>query len=252
MARLVPFVRRAVAAIAGSAIVAAPATAQQGGDGFLFRPPAASITLRGGFAAASAGSDLFDLAMDTLTLARRDFAGLQVGADVAFRSPWSRVDVVLGAAHASSSAPSEFRNWVGEDGLPIAQTTALRRVPLTVGAKAYLTARGRSIGQLAWVPARVAPWLGGGVGATWYRFRQQGEFVDFETGDIFRDRFETSGWGPSAYGAAGLDVTLSPRVALTADARWLHSSASVGGDFEGFDRIDLSGLATTAGLTFRF
>ena len=238
--------------VGGALVVGAPVHAQDGGKGFLFEAPTAAITLRGGYAAASARSDLFAFAMDTLTLGRSDFAGLTYGADLAVSAPGSRLDFLLGVAYASSSAPSEFRNWLDTDDQPIEQTTTLHRVPVTVGVKAYLTPRGRAIGRLAWIPARVAPYLGAGVGATWYRFRQEGDFVDYQTLDVFHDRFETSGWGPSAYGAAGVDVSLSPRVALTADARWMVARARVGGDFDGFDDIDLSGLATTAGLTFRF
>ena len=245
---------RWIAAVAtgGLLAVAAPARAQDGGDGFLFRAPTVALTLRAGRAAASARSDLFDFAMDTLTLGRRDFAGVSLGAELAVGGPGSRIDAVVGVAYASSSAPSEFRNWVDANDQPIVQTTTLRRVPVTLGVRAWLVPRGRTIGRLAWVPARVAPYAGAGVGATWYRFRQEGDFVDFETRDVFGDSFETSGWGPSAYGSLGMDVTLTPRIALTADARYAYARASVGGDFAGFDKVDLSGLATTAGLTFRF
>ena len=232
--------------------LAAPAQAQDGGDGFLFRAPTVALTVRAGVAAASARSDLFDFAMDTLTLGRRDFAGLSLGAELAVGGPGSRIDAVFGVAYASSSAPSEFRNWVDADDRPIVQTTTLRRVPVTVGMRGYLLPRGRAIGRLAWVPARVAPYAGAGVGATWYRFRQEGDFVDFATRDVFGDSFETTGWGPSAYGSLGADVTLTPRIAVTVDARYTYSRAAVGGDFDGFDQIDLSGVATTAGLTFRF
>lgn len=245
---------RWIAAVAtgGLLAVAAPARAQDGGDGFLFRAPTVALSLRAGMAAASARSDLFDFAMDTLTLGRRDFAGVSLGAELAVGGPGSRIDAVVGVAYASSSAPSEFRNWVDANDQPIVQTTTLRRVPVTLGVRAWLVPRGRTIGRLAWVPARVAPYAGAGVGATWYRFRQEGDFVDFETRDVFGDSFETSGWGPSAYGSLGMDVTLTPRIALTADARFAYARASVGGDFAGFDKVDLSGLATTAGLTFRF
>lgn len=241
-----------VALAAATLAAADPALAQVSGDGFAFRAPRAGITLRAGFASPSARSDLFDFATDTLTLGRGDFAGLALAADLALGRPASRIDWVLGVGYASASAPSEFRNQIGDDDLPIPQTTTFQRVPLTLGARAYLMPRGRTIGRFAWVPARVAPYAGAGVGATWYRFRQEGEFVDYATQDIFFDTFETSGWGPTGYGGAGLDVSLSPAMALTADARYVWAKAAVGRDFEGFDRIDLSGLSTTIGITFRF
>ena len=241
----------ALAAVAGFLAAAGPAHAQ--GDGFLFRAPQASLTLRAGMAAASARSDIFAESTDLLTLGRGDFGGFALGADLAIaRAPESRLDLVLGVGYASSSTPSEFRDWVDQDDQSIVQTTTFRRLPVTFGVKAYVLPRGRAIGSLAWVPARVAPYVGAGLGATWYSFRQEGDFVDFDTDDIFTDTFETSGWGPTAQASAGLDVTLSPRLALTLDARYVHATAGTGQDFDGFDDIDLSGPAVTAGITLRF
>jgi hypothetical protein len=225
---------------------------QSRADGFLFAAPRAALTLRAGYAGADARSDLFAFTTDTLTLGRGDFGAPALAADLAFGRPGSRLDVVLGVGYAASRAPSEFRNWVDADDRPIEQTTTFRRVPLTASLKAYLLPRGRSVGRFAWIPARVAPYVGAGAGAMWYRFEQAGDFVDFETLDVFEDTFDTSGWGPMGQAMAGVDVSLGPRTAVTADARYVYAKAGVAGDFAGFDRIDLSGFATTVGVTFRF
>lgn len=226
--------------------------AQEGGDGFLFREPTASVSLRAGFAGANARSDLFAFTTDTLTLGRGDFGAPALAADVAFSRPGSRLAAVVGIGYAASSAPSEFRNWLDADDRPIEQVTTFRRVPVSASVRAYILPRGRAVGSLAWIPARVAPWVGAGAGAMWYRFEQRGDFVDFATLEVFEDTFSTSGWGPMAQAMAGADVSLGPRTALTADVRYVYARAGVGGDFAGFDRIDLSGLTTTAGITFRF
>ena len=230
--------------------LARPAHAQ---DGFLFGPPRVGLTLRGGVANAQARSDLFDFTTTQLTLDRHDFTGLSLGADLSIATASPRLHVVLGSGYASSSAGSDYREFFDQDEKPILQTTSFKRVPLTVGMKAYPFATGHRIGSLAWVPARFAPYVGAGVGATWYRFRQEGSFVDFNDANaVFDDTFQTSGWGPTGYGGAGIDFSVSPHVAVTADARYLYAKASVGDDFSGFNRIDLSGLSTTVGITFRF
>ena len=243
----------AVAIVAGVATTPAAALAQDG-KGFLFRPPSASLTLRAGMADVSARGDLFDLVTNTLTLERSDFTGLSASGELAFGRPGSRLDVVLGGGYMSADAGSDYREVTGSDGLPIVQTSSLKRVPVTLGLKAYLLPRGRMIGSLAWVPSRVAPYVGVGAGALWYRFKQYGEFVDFTTPDsaIFEDVYQSSGWGPAGYAGGGIDVTLSPRVALAVDARYMYAQAGVNGSFTGFDRVDLSGLSTTVGITFRY
>jgi outer membrane protein W len=242
---------RVVAVAAAMMVLPAAARAQ---DGFLFGVPRGTLTLRGGMANAAARGELFDFVTDTLSLDRKDFGGLALAADFAITTGNPRMAVVLGTGYQSASAASDYRNWNDGDDQPITQTTDFKRVPVTAGLRFYLTDPGRSIGSLAWVPQPLALHVGAGVGATWYRFRQVGSFIDFNDPElaVFDDSFQTSGWGPTAYGAAGMDVSLGARVALSVDARYMYARATVGQDFTGFDRIDLSGLSTTAGITFRF
>lgn len=245
--------RWGVAMVAVTLAVGLPETARAQ-DGFLFGMPRGTLTVRGGVADAAARGDLFDFVTGDLSLERKDFRGLAIGSDLAIQSAYPRMAVVLGAGYQSASAASDYREWTDGADQPITQTTEFTRVPVTAGLRFYLTEPGRSIGTLAWVPAPFGAYVGGGAGATWYRFRQHGSFIDFATDamEVFDDSFTTSGWGPTAYASAGVDVSLGRRVALNLDARYMYAKASVGDDFSGFDRIDLSGLSTTAGLTFRF
>ncbi len=237
--------------LATGLVLPLPVAAQGSGNGFLFRQPVGSFGVRAGFAQASAGSDIFSFMTNELTLGRSDFAGVSYGADLAFRI-WSRVDLVLGGAYSGSDVRSEFRRFVDNNDLPIEQTTNLARIPLTASAKLYLTPRGRSVGRFAWIPATFAPFVGVGGGAMWYRFRQQGDFIDMDTFEVFPDTFRSSGWTPTANGFAGLDVSLSPRFGLTGDGRYTWARAPLSSDFSGFDRIDLSGYNASLGLYVRF
>ena len=227
-----------------------PAAAQGTGNGFLFREPTVSLAVRGGFNYATASSDLFSFSTEQLTLERSDFSGPSVGVDLSFRLT-PRIALGLNAAYTGVSASSEFRDWVGDDDLPILQTTEYQRVPLTADVRAYLTPRGRTVGRLAWVPAGYAPYVGIGGGAMWYRFRQEGEFVDFQNNEIFGDQLESSGWAPVAQGLLGLDVSLSPRFVLTGETRYSWARAELSNSFEDFDRLDLSGLSTSLGISIR-
>lgn len=249
-----PHATCALALLMGAAmLVASRAQAQSSGDGFLFHPPGAALTVHGGYARANAGSDVFSFATEKLTLGRGDFSGFDAGLDLAIAlSP--RVDLSLGADYTGRVAGSEYRDFTGTDDLPIQQTTRFQRVPVTASVKAYLTPRGRSIGSFAWIPSDLAPYVGAGGGGMWYRFSQSGEFVDFNTADleIFNNTLESSGWAPMAQGLVGADLTLTPRLALTGEARYSWAKARLSDQFVGFDRIDLSGPSATLGLTLRF
>lgn len=227
----------------------------EGGQGFLFRPPSSTFGVHLGFDRPSAGSDVFSFVTQQLTLRRSDFAGATVGADLAARlSP--RTDLVFSLGYAGAKRSSEYRDWVGTDDLPILQQTTFQRVPLSVGLRAYLTPRGRQVGSLAWVPAKQAFYVGAGAGFMWYRFRQDGEFIDPDTNtagthDIFRARYDSDGWTVLLRGVAGVEVALGTRFFLTGEGRYTWAKARLSDSWVGFDRIDLSGLSFAAGIGFR-
>jgi hypothetical protein len=230
--------------------------AQGSGDGYLFGEPVARFNLRLGYARASANSEVFQQTTDLLSLSKGDFSGPTVGGELAFRlSP--QVDLSFVADYAGVNRSSHYRDFVetispGVD-RNIDQTTTFQRVPVTPNVRAYLVPRGRSIGALAWIPSRLVPWVGAGGGVMWYRFRQEGDFVDFSNNNsISRLQVESSGWTPALQGMGGIDLTITPRIALTGDARYTWAKAKLGQDFDpAFDRLDLSGVSMTLGLTFR-
>ena len=241
--------------LAGAALVAAaalPVRAQGTGNGYLFGAPDAGVTIRAGWFVASANSDFYDQARKDFTLDKSDFSAPTLGAELALRVT-PQMDVTLDAAWSGMSKKSHYRDFVDNNNQEIEQTTTLRRVPLTVNLKGYLVPRGRSVGSLAYIPAKVVPWLGIGAGAMWYDLQQSGDFINMGTGAVFTDRFKSSTWGPAVQGMGGVDVSLTPRIALTGDARYLWSRASFEGDggFSGYDKIDLSGVSIALGVTFR-
>ena len=228
-----------------------PLGAQASGRGYLLKDPRVRLTVRGGFDGATARGDLFSFVTEQLTLEKRDFSGGLFGVDAAVRLT-PRMDVVLAASFTKAAEQSEFRDFVDTEDNEIEQTTTLSRSPFTLGLRAYLLPRGRSVGSLAWIPARFSPYLGVGGGAMLYEFRQVGDFVDYETFDIFYDDLVSRGWTPTAHAALGFDYSLSAPVALNFEAKYGYARAPLEEDFVGFDRIDLSGVSTTLGLSFRF
>lgn len=233
-----------------ASVAVVPAVQAQSGDGFLFGTPDAQFTLRAGWSHANAKGDLFDEITNRLTLNRGDFSGPMVGAELAVRMA-PRLDFTVDGSWTGRTKSSEYRNLVDNNNLPIEQSTQFTRVPLTVNLKYYLTDRGRSIGRFAYIPSAVTPWLGAGGGVEWYRFRQVGDFVNYNTMNVFNANVNSDGWTGVGQAMAGADFTLTPRIALTADARYVLAHAKLSSDFVGFnDPIDLSGLS--AGLSFTF
>lgn len=236
-----------------AALAALPATAfgQDAGKGFLFGAPVGGVTFHGGWSAPRAGGDVFGFTTDQLTLSRGDFSSPSVGIDLSFRA-FGQTQIVISTDYSGVSKHSEFRRYIDNNDQPIEQTTWFRRVPVTVSVKQYLTSAGRSIGKFAWIPSRAAAYVGAGGGAQFYRFQQDGDFIDFDNLNVFSDKFRSEGWAPMAHVLAGFDYSLTPRFAVTTEGRYVWSHADLSNDFSGFKPIDLSGFATNVGLTIRF
>ena len=231
-------------------MIAPPSYAQRAGDGFLFHVPIGTWGVRGGINLASANSDVFAFVTDQLTLDRSDFNAPAVGTNIAIRLSGAN-DIVLDVGYSTVSRGSEFRHWVDQNDQPIEQTTSLRRIPITLGFRHYVTSRGRSVGQFAWIPARRSLYVGLGAGMMEYKFHQVGDFIDFTTLNVFHDEFTSQDWTAVAQANAGLDLALGDFVLLNTEARYSWAKAPMSSDYVGFNRIDLSGVSVTAGFSFR-
>jgi hypothetical protein len=248
-----PAPRSVLSAIIGLAIAAIPLSAQElSGNGFLFGTPTGSFTMRAGYAAASAGSDIFSFVTSDLTLRRKDFGSFSYGFDLALRAH-PRVDIVLSTDVSGMNKKSEFREWQDNSGNPIEQTTSFSRSAIMLSGKYYFRPYGRTLSRLAWIPARYAPWVSAGIGFTHYGFKQDGDFIDSKANNkVFYDTFESSDWGKGGQVSAGIDWNLNHRFALTTQARYLFGKADLGIDYSGFAPIDLSGAGVSTGLVIRF
>jgi hypothetical protein len=249
--------RAGVGAVIGACVLLASTAAnaqapEASGDGFLFGTPRMGLTLRGGYAGASAKSEIFSFVTRELSLQRKDFSSFAVGGDFAVTIR-PRLDLVLSIDTDGMKKASDYREWQDNSGKPIEQSTAFSRQSYLLGAKYSLMPKGRSLGRFAWVPARYSPWVSASVGRTFYSLTQDGDFVDFDNGNrVFRDSFKSSQWGTSAQLAGGIDWSVNQRWALTTQARYLFGKADLIEDYSDFGPIDLSGFGLSAGVTLRF
>lgn len=259
--------RRVIVLLALAVAAAAPAHAQAGAGGepsqrptaaairrtpdFLFGQPDGWVGVRTGRLLARADSDWYRFVTDQLTIDRRDFRATDLSADVGITLS-RRADVVTGLGFTSSAVGSEYRRFVDNNRLPISQDTRLRTVGLTGTVRMALWDRGRQVGQLAFVPRRVVPFVGAGGGALWYRLEQQGDFVDFVDLSVFESQFESRGWAPTAHVLTGVDVRVARRLNVTVDARYQWAAATLNSTWVDFDPIDLSGARVTAGVNVVF
>ena len=243
--------RRGIVLGAGLVIAACAGLSAQGGDGYRFGPPAVTLKFEAGWGRQRAGSEIFDWVVQEHTISRRAFDAPYVGGELAVRVH-EHADLAVALGYQSSTVQSEYRDWVDADDRPILQTTSLQRVPMTASLKVYPLPRGRQIGRFAWIPRTLTPYFGAGVGFVSWDFEQSGDFIDYDTLDIYRDRIFSESSAFLARAFAGLDVAIGNNLVFAVEGRFSWADDPMDGGFVGFDNIDLDGLTLTGGIAIRF
>jgi hypothetical protein len=247
--------RRYIGALITAAVVALPASAaaQTSGDGFLFKRPAGSFVIRGGYGLANTDGQPFTVLKAQTTIGSRSFDAVHLGLDANFAVS-RRFDFTLTLEGSSRTTTAEYREWE-EDGQPITNQSTLDRGIFGAGFRYYLTDRGRQISALAFIPARTLPYIGATGGVLWYEFMQKGDFVeviDENTGNIYTDEIKSDNAAMMGQVFAGIERRLSTRWSLSGETRYTHSSAKLTDNYAGLGNIPLSGLAFTLGAVVRF
>ena len=146
------------------------------------------------------------------------------------------VEVGFGVGFYQQTVLSVYGDFVNVDGTEIEQDFKLHVAPVTG------TARFFPFGQRS----AIQPYAGAGVGFFNWRYSEVGEFVDFTTFDVFRDRFVAEGNDVGAVYLGGVRVLAGSRFAVGVEVRYQDVQGVVGID-QGFleERIDLGGLTTS-------
>jgi hypothetical protein len=218
---------------------------------FLFGRPRVSLGLRAGLMVPGEGSDLFDFVQDQLTIQKGDFRGPAFAADLGFALS-DRLDIVAGFEFTRKTIASEYRDFVDNNLLPIEQSSELSQNFATASLRFMLIPRGQRAGSFAWIPSRVAPYVGAGGGLLWWRFLQYGDFVDFQDLGVFSDQFGADGTSPTGHVFGGADIRMYKRLFFTAEGSYVWASGTLDGDFVGFAPLDLSGFRASAGINVLF
>lgn len=218
---------------------------------FLLGRPRVSLGVRGEWLFARAGSDIFDFVIEQLTIEKSSFNTPAFGMDLAFNVS-ERLDIVAGFDLAKSTTPSEYRDFVDNQNLPIQQTTSLRQSNVFGSLKFALIPRGRTISRFAWIPSTIVPYVGAGGGLTNYDFQQNGDFVDFSDLHVFPESFRSRGWTPAAHVFGGADIQVYKRMFLSLEGRYGWANATLDNDFIDFAPMDLGGFRFGAGIHVMF
>lgn len=193
--------------------------------------------------------DLFDV--QPLDFRVSDFDGFTFGGEWLF--PFGRnFEGGLGIGYYTRTVPSVYQNIQNDDGSEIEQDLKLRIVPFTA------TIRFLPLGN----DTGFQPYIGGGVGASWWRYSETGQFVDVPAGNptcalatprctIFSNIYTASGGAVGPLLLGGVRYNFDPILAGF-EARYQWAKGNVPANQFLGSKIDLGGFNYLFTIGVRF
>ena len=174
------------------------------------------------------------------TSSKSDFQDVIGGGDFIYH--FDRFNAVMfSASFYSTTVTSSYRNFLDQNNNRIRHATDFE---IASGSVAYVLFP-------AGTHTPVIPYLGAGVGIYGWRLRETGDFIDFNHGNaIFNDRLEDTGTAFGYFFLAGLEIPVTRHMAFLIDGRYTKSHDTLGSDFAGFGRLDLSGGQIAGGIAW--
>jgi opacity protein-like surface antigen len=238
---------RIVLGLAGLAAAAAPVLAQP------YPPPPPPVAYHrgdvdrfgefrvwaGGFQPDAHG-DYWENKFRDFSGSRSDLRDVIGGGDFIYH--FDRYNAVMfSASYYTTTIGQSYRNFLDQNNNRIRHNTDF---DIGSGSVAYVLFP-------AGTHTPVIPYLGAGVGFYNWRLREAGDFIDFDHGNaIFSAINVDSGTAFAYFFVAGLEIPVTRHLALLIDGRYTKSHDTLGRDFEGFGRLDLSGGQVVGGLAF--
>jgi hypothetical protein len=172
-----------------------------------------------------------------------DFEDLSFGLDYRWNLT-QRSGLIFGTSSYEGNSNQAYRDWTDDDGRDIVHTTRLELSDLTV---AWVARFRRS------QPLQLYAGVGGGV--LWWRLEEEGSFIDFTqlSPTIVHEQYREDGTTFEAFLLAGVEVPLGSSLSFFGEGRWRHADDTLSYAYYGIgDRLDLSGVEYTAGLSWNF
>jgi opacity protein-like surface antigen len=171
-----------------------------------------------------------------------EFDSTTVGGDFAV-SAGSFLEVGVSLNYTQSTVPSINADIVEDDGTEIVMEMKQKIVPLALTAKLFPFTR----------DANIQPYLGGGVQFNRWQYTEVGEFLDYDTGDIFRDSFQDDGVETGPVYLAGIRFPIGDSLLMGGEWRYATAKAELDPSL-GFygDSLDLGGHSWLFTVAYKF
>ncbi len=204
-----------------------------------------SVAFHAGYRAFHLDSQLFADNEFDFGITDGDFTTALFGGEFDFEIV-PLLSITAGLTASEAETTGSYLDFTYDDGSEIAHSAYLGVTEFTVGARFHL------VGERS--PFR--PYVLGGISGTLYEYRESGDFVDFETADIFFDDYLEESFLIGFFAGAGADLAIvqraDQRIDLYAEYRYSRSEGEHQDGFAGFGDLTLARSGGLLGIRLRF
>lgn len=199
-----------------------------------------SLNLKVGGFYPALESDLWAQDLNDLAFEKQDLLGVYWGAELEMEMGRYFTGAIE-TGYYNQDVNSIYRDWEHEDGSPIYQDISLRITSVEASFKLYPMGY-RNVFN---------PYIGGGVGAYFWKYYQGGEFIDFDDNSIYEGEAYTTTVTPGFNARAGFVYRFKRTMGIQFEAKYTYLKGELSGLFDpSFEKLDLSGLTFTMGVSF--
>jgi hypothetical protein len=199
---------------------------------------AQSLNLKIGSFYPTMDSDLWDLNRKNLVFDKADMLGIYWGAEFEL-FVGRQLSLALEAGHYKKDIYTMYKNAEYDDGTPIYQDFSLRITSIEADFKLYPMGHRREFN----------PYIGCGIGFYVWKYYQGGEFVDFEEEIVYEGEAYTNTITPGFNAKVGFVYRYKRSIGISFEARYVYVKGQLSSLFEGFEKLDLGGVALTIGVS---
>ncbi len=203
--------------------------------------PAQQVNFKFGLVSPLQSSDLWEDNLYNLSYEKADFQALNFSVEY-LQQFHKHLGFYLEGSRYNKTVTADYRDYEYSDGSAILQSMHLSMTALEAGIRFNI------------LPYRSAfsPFIGAGVGLYFWQYEQYGDFIDFQTDEIYEGFSDQEAIAVGLHVKGGLAIRVSRNFGLLLEGKVHWAEGELGEYFEGFEPFDLSALSLSVGFEFYF
>ncbi|MCK4890748.1 MAG: hypothetical protein KAS21_05960 [Candidatus Aminicenantes bacterium] len=186
-------------------------------------------------------SDLWEVNKENLYFSNEDLQSIYYGVEYE-HFIGRHFSMAFEAGTFEKTVYSQYKDYEYDDGSPIYQDLFLSISGIEANIKIYPIGHRKVFN----------PYIGAGVGVYFWEYEQWGDFIDFNTWEVYEGYGYTEKYSAGFNFKGGFVFRFKRHMGISFEAKYQYLKGQLSNLFEGFEKLDLSGLTLNIGLNLFF